>query len=95
MLKEYHLPQAKVTKKLTSSDHSMRSCHEVLERELLESLNKTEHRAEILIAISHTQRKSGWHELAEAYRKQGMSSKAKAQSIRKLLAGKESTREEE
>ena len=95
MSKENTLCGTKAIQKNASGEPSRNSCHEILERELLESLNRIEHRAEILIAISHTQRKSGWDELAEAYRKQAMSSMARAQSIRKLLAGKDSTREEE
>ena len=85
MDKEDHLPQAKANKKLASSVRLRPSSHKALENELWGSLSKLEHRAEILIAISHNQRTSGWYELAEAYKKQAMNSKAKAQSIRKLL----------
>ena len=60
-------------------------CQKALESGLLESLNKLEHRAEILTAISDDRRTSGFYELAETYRKQAMNSKSYAQSIRKLL----------
>ena len=56
-----------------------------LENEIWSFLTMLEHRAEILTAISHDQRISGRYELAEAYKKQSMHSKAKAQSLRKLL----------
>ncbi len=85
MPKQNHLAWTKISKKPTLHEHSMRSFHEVLERDLLESLNRIEHRAEILIAISDSQRKCGRDELAEAYRKQGMNSRVKVQSIRKLF----------
>jgi len=85
MDKENHFPQAKMNQKLTSSVRLKRSWHETLESELWESLNKLDHRAEILIAISQNQQASGSYELAEAYREQAMKSKAYAQSIRKLL----------
>ena len=83
--KENYFPQVMVNQKVTSSVSVTRSWHETLENELWESLNKLDHRAEILIAISHNQRASGSYESAEAYRKQAMKSKAHAQSIRKLL----------
>jgi hypothetical protein len=89
-----NLLQAKVNQKFTSSERLKPSYHEALERELWESLSKIEHRAEILIAISQNQRTSGRYELAEAYRKQAMKSKAYAQSIRKLLMGFSLIREE-
>ncbi len=57
-----------------------------IESELSEALKKLEHRVEVLTSISLQQRTSGYHELAEAYRKQAAESKASAQSIRKLLA---------
>jgi exonuclease VII large subunit len=85
MDKGRYLPGAKLDKNLASIVRLKTSCHEVLERELKESLNKLEHRAEILEAISHHQRTSECYELAEAYRKQAMISKACAQSIRRLL----------
>jgi len=83
MPEQNHFPRAKANKKRASIQHLMRSCHEVLERELIESLNKIEHRAEISIVISGSQRKSGCNELAEAYMKLGMNSKTKARPIRK------------
>jgi len=85
MDEEDPLHQAKTNKKLGLSVRLKPSCRKALENELWEALCKLEHRAEILIAISHDQRTSGWYELAEAYKKQSMNSKAKAQSIRKLL----------
>jgi len=85
MDKEDHLPWAKTNKKLASSVRFKPSCDNTVENELWGFLSKLEHRAEILIAISHNQRTSGCYELAEAYKKQSMNSKAKAQSIRKLL----------
>jgi hypothetical protein len=42
MPKQNHFPRAKAYKKLALIQHPMRSCHEVHERELLESLNKIE-----------------------------------------------------
>ena len=56
-----------------------------IERELSEHVKKLEHRVEVLISISREQQISGYHELAEAYRKQAAESKASAQSIRTLL----------
>ena len=50
-------------------------------------LKKWEHRAEILAAISHEQRASGRHEMAEAYKKQAIESKKHTESVRKLLMG--------
>ena len=82
MPKQNHFHRVKANKKLALIQHLMRSCQEVLEHELLESLNKIEHRAEILMAMSHSQRKFGWHELAEAYMKLGMNLKTKARPIR-------------
>jgi len=78
-------PRVKVQGKLASSARFKPSYRQELESELSRSLSKLEHRAEILIAISRDQRVSGCYELAEAYRKQSMNWKAKAQSIRKLL----------
>jgi hypothetical protein len=80
-----YFPRAQANKKLTSSVRFKPPSYKVLENELLGILSKLEHRAEILTAISHGQRISGCYELAEAYRKQSINSKAKAQSIRKLL----------
>jgi hypothetical protein len=77
--------QAKANKKLAGNVRLKLSCSEALQNELWGSLSKLEHRAEILMAISHNQRTSGRYESAEAYKKQAMSSKAYAQSIRKLL----------
>jgi hypothetical protein len=85
MNKEKHLPQTRPNRNLTAIVCSKASCQEVLEKELCESLNKLEHRAEILAAISHNRRTSECYELAEAYRKQAMNSKAYAHSIRRLL----------
>jgi hypothetical protein len=85
MDKENHASQPKANKKLASNVRLKPSCPEALENELWGSLSKLEHRAEILMAISHNQRTSGRYELAEAYKKQAMNSKAYAQSIRKLL----------
>jgi len=79
------VPRARATMKLASSARFKPSYHQVLENELWGFLSRLEHRAEILTAISHDRRISGRYELAEAYRKQCMDSKAKAQSIRKLL----------
>jgi hypothetical protein len=78
-------PRAQAHKKLTSSVRFKPPSHKALENELRGFLSRLEHRAEILTAISHRQRISGCYELAEAYRKQSMNSKAKAQSIRRLL----------
>ena len=75
--------QAKANKKLGSNVRLKPIRH--LENELLGSLSKLEHRAEILIAISQNQRTCGRYEVAEAYKRQAMKSKACAQSIRKLL----------
>ncbi len=83
--KENHLPQTKIDKKLPPGVRLETSFHEALEDELGEFLNKLEHRAEILVAISQDQCTSGCYELAELYRKQAMNSKANARSIRKLL----------
>jgi hypothetical protein len=85
MDREGHASQAKVNKKVASSIGFKPSCPEALQNELWESLTKLEHRAEILMAISHHQRTSGRYESAEAYKKQAMNSTAYAQSIRKLL----------
>jgi hypothetical protein len=80
-----HIPRTSPGKKLASGGRSKPSYQQVVENELRGSLSKLEHRAEILTAISEDHRISGRYELAEAYRKQSMNSKARAQSIRKLL----------
>jgi hypothetical protein len=85
MDKEDDASQPKANKKLASKVRLKPSCPEALENELWGSLSKLEHRSEILMAISHNQWASGRYELAEAYKKQAMNSKAYAQSIRKLL----------
>jgi len=77
--------QAKANKKLGSNVRLKPICHKDLENELWGSLSKFEHRAEILMAISQNQRTCGRYEVAEAYKRQAMNSKACAQSIRKLL----------
>jgi len=58
-----------------------------IQDDLWSLLGKWEHRAEVLAAISHEQRASGRHEMAEAYKKQGIESKKHAESVRKLLMG--------
>jgi len=78
-------PRAKVKGKLASSARFKPLYRQELESDLSRSLSKLEHRAEILIAISRDQRVSECYELAEAYRKQSMHWKARAESIRKLL----------
>ena len=85
MNREGRACQAKANKKPAWSVRLEPSCSEALRNELWGSLSKLEHRAEILMAISHNQRTSGRYESAEAYKKQAMSSKTYAQSIRKLL----------
>ena len=87
MDKENYLPQAKANQKPTPKRRLKASYLEAIENEIWESLSKLEHRVEILMAVSHNQQASGCHELAEAYKKQAMKSKAYAQSIRKLLTG--------
>lgn len=87
MDREDHASQAKANKKPASSVRLKPTCSEALQNELWRSLSKLEHRAEILMAISHNQRTSGRYESAEAYKKQAMNSKVYAQSIRKLLMG--------
>lgn len=77
--------QANASKKLTSNVRLKPICPEALQNELWGSLSKLEHRAEILMAISQNQRTCGRYELAEAYKRQAVNSKAYAQSIRKLL----------
>jgi len=77
--------QAKANEKLGSNVRLKPVCLKHLRNELLGSLSKFEHRAEILIAISQNQRTCGRYDLAEAYKRQAMKSKAHAQSIRKLL----------
>jgi len=77
--------QAKANKKLASNVRLKPICHKDLDNKLWGSLSKLEHRAEILMAISQNQRTCGRHEVAEAYKRQAMNSKACAQSIRKLL----------
>ena len=94
MGKEGHASQVKANEKLASIVRSKSSCPETLLNELWGSLSKFEHRAEILMAISHNQRASGRYESAEAYKKQAINSKAYAQSIRKLLMDLAYQREE-
>ena len=59
----------------------------VPEFELLELLNKLEHRVGVLMAIAHHQHASGCYASAEAYKKQAIESRGRAESIRKLLMG--------
>ena len=94
MDKEGHASQAKANEKLASVVRSKSSCSETLLNELWGSLSKFEHRAEILMAISHNQRTSERYESAEAYKRQAINSKAYAQSIRKLLMDLAYEREE-
>jgi hypothetical protein len=61
--------------------------YENLEYELRESLEKVEHRAEVLLTISRDQRRSGHYGLAESYRRQGINLKGQAESIRRILIG--------
>ena len=89
-----HASQAKANRKLTSKVRSKPPCPEALQNQLWGSLGKLEHRAEVLMAISHNQRTSGRYESAEAYKKQAMNSKGYAQSIRKLLMDLACQREE-
>lgn len=77
--------QAKANKKLASNARLKPICQKHLQNELWGALSKLEHRAEILMAISQNQRTCGRYEMAEAYKRQAMNSKAYAQSIRKLL----------
>jgi len=94
MDKEGHASQAKANEKLAPIVRLKSSCPETLLNELWGSLSKFEHRAEILMAISHNQRASGRYESAEAYKRQAINSKACAQSIRKLLMDLAYEREE-
>ena len=87
MDKENYLPQLKANQKPATKRRLKPSCLEAIENEIWESLSKLEHRVEILMAVSHNQQASGCPELAEAYKKQAMKSKAYALSIRKLLSG--------
>jgi hypothetical protein len=77
--------QAKANKKLGSNMRLRPISHKHLRNELWGSLSKLEHRAEVLMSISQNQRTCGRYELAEAYKRQAMNSKAYAHSIRKLL----------
>jgi hypothetical protein len=61
------------------------SSHEPLDQELRDSIEKLEHRSEILNAISRDQQSSGRYEVAEAYNRQAHQSKTYVRSIRKLL----------
>ncbi len=61
------------------------SSSKVILSELSEALKKLEHRAEVFTSISREQEIFGYHELAQAYRKQAAESRAYAQSIRKSL----------
>jgi len=61
--------------------------YKAIQDEVWSLLGRCEHRAEILAAIAHEQRASGRHELAEAYKKQSIESKKRAESVRKLLMG--------
>ena len=82
MDREGHASQ---NEKLTSIVRSKLIFPEALQNELWGSLSKLEHRAEILMAISHDHRTSGRYESAEFYKRQAMNSKAYAQSFWKLL----------
>jgi len=65
--------------------HFQGKAYEAIQNNLWGLLSRLEHRAEILTALSHNQRTNGYHESAEAYKRQAMESKKHAESIRKLL----------
>lgn len=67
--------------------HFQGMAYEVIQSNLSGLLDRLEHRAEILMAISHNQRTNGYHELAEASKHQAVETKKHAETIRKLLMG--------
>lgn len=85
MDKEHYLLPEKPNREIDPKTNLNTSSREALENELWRSLNKLEHRVEILMTISHDQRAAGRNDLAEAYKNQAVESKLYAQSIRKLL----------
>ena len=85
--KEDRLLKEKVYEKLSPKLSLRTSRPEALEDELLGVLNKLEHRVGVLMTIAQHQRVSGCYESAEAYKKQALQSKGRAESIRKLLTG--------
>jgi hypothetical protein len=66
--------------------HSQGKAYEAIQNNLSSLLDKLEHRAEILMAISHSQRTNGYDELAEVSKRQAMEAKKHSETIRKLLA---------
>jgi hypothetical protein len=67
------------------SHHFQGKAYEAIQNNLLGLLDRLEHRVEILMAISHSQRTNGHQELAEVSKRQAMEMKKHSETIRKLL----------
>jgi len=65
--------------------HFQGKAYEAIQNNLYGLLGKLEHRVEVLMAISQSQRTSGNQELAEVSRRQAMETKKHSETIRRLL----------
>lgn len=72
--------------------HFQGKAYEVIQNNLLGLLGRLEHRVEILMAISNSQRTNGYQELAEVSKRQAMEAKKHSETIRKLLAAQDGWR---
>lgn len=68
--------------------HYQGKAYEAIQNNLFGLLGKLEHRVEILMAISHSQRTNGYQELAEVSKRQAIETKKHSETIRKLLKPK-------
>ncbi len=65
--------------------HFQGKAYEAIQNNLFGLLGKLEHRVEILMALSDSQRTNGHQELAEVSKRQAMETKKHSETIRKLL----------
>jgi hypothetical protein len=67
--------------------HFQGKAYEAIQNNLFGLLGRLEHRVEILMAISQSQRTNGNQELAEVSKRQAMETKKHSETIRRLLMG--------
>lgn len=80
------------TKMNKRNHHFQGKAYEAIQNNLLGLLGKLEHRVEILMAISQSQRTNGYQELAEVSKRQAMETKKHSETIRRLLMGQNNGR---
>jgi hypothetical protein len=72
--------------------HFQGKAYEAIQNNLFGLLGRLEHRVEILMAISQSQRTNGNQELAEVSKRQAMETKKHSETIRRLLMGQNNGR---